>query len=931
MLASRRSYLGVASEGGSRALAGAWSECSLLAFPPIALDDCVVRALGRKATVSSDADGLLERAPFLAALDEYYADAAAGHGRLVLISGEAGIGKTTLARRYCERRAPTARVLWGACDGLRTPRPLGPLLDIAAARSGPLAEAVANSAQPHGCFAALVEELDANAPAIVVLEDLHWADEATLDVLTLMGHRADALPALVIGTYRDDELPAAHPLRAVLGELRASSGVRRVALPPLSLAAVAQLAGVGEVEIDDLYRNTAGNPFYVTEVLAAPGVHVPATVRDAVLARAGLLNRAARGVLDAVAVVPQRAEVWLLEAVVGEETVRLDECLASGMLRADLRTVAFRHELARVSVEEAIGPHRRVALHRAVLESLRNPVEGIPDLARLAHHAEAAGDTEAVLEYAPAAAARASALGAHREAAAQYARALCFGDRLAPGERAELLERRAHECRLSAALDDAVSALEEGIEWYRTLGERRKQANALCSLARCFHTRGETERSSTTIREAVALLDGLPPGRELARAYSMLAAAYHNAEDAEGTFTWGERAVELAERLGEHEILVYALNDLGTMAFLTERPGGRERLERSLELARRGGLDEHAGRAFVHLAEAATRVRRYELADAYFRDGIDYCIERNVDVYSQYLHAYRARWQLDQGQWDEAADSAAIVAGSPRSAPDARAAALAVLALVRARRGDPDAWEPLEQAQTLIGPASELHRIAPVAAARAEALWLEGRNADVAAATDAALGLALRQNAPWLAGELAYWRWRAGVCDQLPAAAAAEPYALSFTGDWRRAADRWASLGCPYEAALALGDGDEEDVLRRSLDQLQALRARPAAAIVARRLRERGAHGVPRGPRPSTQENPHGLTARELEVLALVAQGMRNAQIATRLVVSEKTVVHHVSAVLRKLNVQTRGEAAAEALRLGLGDRPATRRQNVQP
>ena len=879
----------------------------------------------------SDVGVLLERARFFEALDGWYAEAAAGHGRLVFISGEAGIGKTALAQRYCQRRAGGARVLWGGCDGLRTPRPLGPLLDIAAAAPGPLADAVARSEQPHGCFAALVEELSANAPAIVVFEDVHWADEATLDVLMMLGRRADKVPALVIATYRDDELPAAHPLRAVLGELRASSGVRRLAMTPLSLVAVAELAGSDEVDAEGLYRKTAGNPFYVTEVLAAAGPDVPATVRDAVLARAGLLDSAARAVLEAVAVVPQRAEVWLLEALVDSEIAHLDKCLASGMLRGDGRTVAFRHELARVSVEEAIGPHRRVALHRAAVASLRHPAEGKPDLARLAHHAEAAGDTEAVLEYAPAAAARAAALGAHREAAAQYARALRFGDRLGLNDRGELLERRARECFLTAALDDAVSASQQAVGCYHRLGEPRKQADALCLLARCLHSRGETGRAAGTAREAVAVLNGLPPGRELARAYSIIATCCQCAEDAEGTFAWGERAADLAERLGEEEILIYALNDLGCMAFMLEMPGGRERLERSLELARRADLDEHAARAYLNLADAATRTRAYPLADVYARDGVAYCTERDLDTYRRFLYAYGARSQLDQGRWDEAADSAAFVVGAPRSPPDARAVALAVLGLVRARRGDPDVWEPLEEAQALIAPGGELQRIAPVAAAMAEALWLEGRNDEVAEATDSALRLAMRRKVPWVTGELAYWRWRAGVHEELPASAAVAPYQLPITGDWRRAADLWSQLGCPYEAALALGDADDEDMLRSALNQLQALGARPAAAILARRLRERGAHGLPRGPRTTTRDNPCGLTARELEVLALLRRGMRNAQIAKRLVVSEKTVDHHVSAVLRKLNVRTRGEASSEALRLGIGDPTATGKADARP
>ncbi len=184
--------------------------------------------------------------------------------------------------------------------------------------------------------------------------------------------------------------------------------------------------------------------------------------------------------------------------------------------------------------------------------------------------------------------------------------------------------------------------------------------------------------------------------------------------------------------------------------------------------------------------------------------------------------------------------------------------------------------------------------------------------------TDAAFALALDRQEPWAVGELAYWRWRTGVRDEFRAELAAEPYRLSLTGDWQAAAERWRTIGCPYEAALAMADADDEVVLRQAVEELQSLGARPAAAIVARRLRQRGIRGVPRGPRRSTRENPAGLTVRELEVLAMLAEGLRNADIAARLVLSEKTVDHHVSAILRKLNVRTRGEAAAEAARLGL-------------
>jgi DNA-binding CsgD family transcriptional regulator len=242
---------------------------------------------------------------------------------------------------------------------------------------------------------------------------------------------------------------------------------------------------------------------------------------------------------------------------------------------------------------------------------------------------------------------------------------------------------------------------------------------------------------------------------------------------------------------------------------------------------------------------------------------------------------------------------------------------LVVLGLVRARRGDPEVWPPLDEALALAEPTGELPRIAPAAAARAEAAWLEGEHEAVAEETDAPLDLAVQRQASWLIGELACWRWRAGIREEIPPHAA-EPYALQMRGEWARAATLWTDIGCPYEAALALADADDDDALRRALAEFQRLGARPAAAIVARRLRKRGALTLPRGPRPATRQNPANLTAREVEVLALVAQGLRNAEIADRLFLAQKTVDHHVSAILRKLGVPTRGHASAEAMRLGL-------------
>jgi DNA-binding CsgD family transcriptional regulator len=870
-------------------------------------------------TTSDRPSELLERSRDLSALGDALGTAVrSSRGRLVLVGGEAGGGKTALLRQFCDEQRGAARILWGSCDPLFTPRPLGPLLDIAELTGGHLDELVKSSARPHEVVAALVRELRTRTPTVVVFEDVHWADEATLDVLRLLGRKIDAVPALMLASYRDDELDRAHPLRIVIGELATGEAVGRLKVEPLSPAAVAKLAEPHGVDADELYRKTGGNPFFVTEALAAGEQEIPQTVRDAVLARAARLSPAARTLLETIAVAPPQVELWLLEALAGDAVDRLDECLASGMLTSEPGGVAFRHELARLAVEEALPPDRRAALHRKALAALAAPSSGAPDAARLAHHAEAAGDSEAVLEYAPSAAERAASLGAHREAAAQYARALRFADDLSPDERAELLDRRAHECFLTDQNVEAIEALEQALEHHRQIGDRRKEGDSLRALAQSLWCPGRTTEAEDAARRAVTVLETLPPGRELAMAYSSLSAVCKDAENADEALRWGARATELAERLEDPEIVVvHALNTIGTVEFLAGLPAGREKLERSVELAEQTGLESHVARGFVHLVWPAIRQRLHRVAARHLEAGLAYCSDRGLELHRLYLLGYRSRSELDQGRWTDAVDSAELVLRVPRHSTIPRIVALVVLGLVRARRGDPGPWAPLDEAWALAEPSGELQRIGPAAAARAEVAWLEGRREAVAEATEAALELALSRRASWVIGELAYWRWRAGIKEKIPPGAA-EPYALQLAGDWARAAQRWAEIGCPYEAALALSDADDEATLRRSLDQLHRLGAQPAATIVARRLRERGARGLPRGPRPATRENPANLTARELDVLGLVAQGLRNAEIAERLFLSEKTIDHHVSAILRKLDVRTRGEASAEAVRLGL-------------
>jgi DNA-binding CsgD family transcriptional regulator len=864
-------------------------------------------------TATGEIGVLLEREESLSTLDELLdAVRASRAGRLVLVGGEAGVGKTALLRTFgAVSREP---VLWGTCEPLLAPRPLGPFIELAASLGSEFENLVSSGPRAHELASALIAELGEHGPTVVVIEDLHWADEATLDVLRLLGRRVSSVPTLLLASYRDDELDRARQLQIVLGDLAAATATR-LHVEALSPEAVNKLAAEHDVDALELYRTTSGNPFFVTEVLGAGGRRMPETVRDAVLARAARLSESDRRLLQTVAVVPGQVEIWMLEALAGDLFDQLEQCLASGMLRSGPAHVSFRHELARLAIEESLPPDRRVGLHRRALVELASRA---PDLARLAHHAEAAGDAAAVLRFAPAAATQASAAGAHREAERQYARALRFADGLAPAERADLLERFADECYLTDMRDEALDALDAALAIHRSSGDSLKEGKTQRLRSRLLPCAARGDEAWQAGLSAVALLEPLAPGPELALAYASLSGIAMVTDDAEETFRWGSQAVELAERIGATEPLVGALNNIGCIELARGLSDGAEKLERALSLAQQSELEAEAGRAYVNLAAIYCRRHDYYLADPHIDNGIEYCRKHGLEAWRNMLLATKGESELFQGHLDRAAQIATAIIDGPRDAiVGPRHGALITLGLVRARRGDPQYWPLLDEALELAHLSSDLQYLAPAAVARAEAAWLAGRPEMIKDATDQAFALALERGEPSFVADLARWRWRAGLITQAPANADSLCQ-LQIAGEWEQAAQLWRDKGCRYEAALALADTNQETALRQALGELQALSARPAAAIVARRLRAQGAKGMRRGPYSRTRANPAGLTARELDVLALVVDGLRNAQIAERLIVSEKTVDHHVSAILRKLGVRTRGQAATEAVRLGL-------------
>jgi tetratricopeptide (TPR) repeat protein len=593
---------------------------------------------------------LLERSSALGELGGLLAATAAG-GRVVLVAGEAGIGKSALVRRFAEERSADARFLLGACDPLLTPRALGPLHDIARQTGGRLAELLASGAPREAVFAALLDELDLGSrPRVVVVEDAHWADEATLDLLVFLGRRLERTRALLLATYRDDEVGVDHPLREAVGRL-APEAVRRLRLQPLSAAAVAELARRAGRPPAGLRALTGGNPLLVTEVLAAGDTGVPMTVRDLVLARLGGLPADAREVVRLVAVVPTRAELWLLEEAVRPAPSAVEAALAGGLLVAGPEAVGFRHELLRQAVEGALPALTRRELNRRVLEALAAAPEREVDLARLVHHAREAGDTEAVLRYAPEAARQAAAVASHREAVGHYRAALAHAGRLPPAVRVDLLEAYSVEAYLSGLSAEAVSARQAAMELREAAGDLEKVGEGLRWLSRLHWWDGNRQEAEVAAARAIAVLEALPPGHQLAMAYSNQGQLDILAYRADAAIGWAQRAIELARRLDDQETLTHALTSIGSARLYRSDPGGRADLERGFEVAAAAGLEDHAARALINLATTTAEMLDYRHARQDLDRALAFVQAHELAGYAQHLLGYRARVRLDQGDW----------------------------------------------------------------------------------------------------------------------------------------------------------------------------------------------------------------------------------------------------------------------------------------
>ena len=848
---------------------------------------------------------LYERETLIDILNERLGNARRGLGHVVCLSGDAGAGKTALLRHFVE--AAQTRVLWGACEDLSTPEALGPLSDWARESQLPVFAATPQPGHRIELFSDVLQALSEDQ-IIAIIEDLHWADGATLDLVRFLGRRIANKPVLLIVTARNEDSSARARLRTALGQIPTEQKTY-IDLPNLSAAAVETLAKNAGMDGNKVYQLSSGNAFFVTELLRG-GDALPATVREAVLARFDRFPVPCQRVVQTIAVFPRRAEIWAIQQICPEDFDGIGRAVMAGLIVAGDGDYAFRHEIARRAVESTLPADTRREINRKALSVLRK--EPRVSISHLVHHAKAAGDVAYVGELAPLAAAAASLAGAHREAAQHYGTALSVAGDLDAQQRARLLEKHAFELHLIGKLEEAIAAYETALELNRIDGDRLTEGDNLRWISRIHYLSGNRVLADQYGQDALAILEADEPGAELAMAYSNLGQLSMLEDDATATLRWSQKTIAIAKRLGRNDIISHALNNSGAAQRWTDKTAARDNLDRSLQIALENDLPDHVARNYTNRAYVEIQWLEHANAHRFLEAGLTYCAERDLETWRTYIHGCQAQLLLREGRWDEAAAIAQEEILAVEASPMLRFPAVSALARIRLRRGDPDVADLIAMLASYMDTGNEPPRFLLYVSICAEHAWVSGSvDGELADLINQAARLASKTGDIWSAGELWFWAQKLGIKD-LPELPIAMPYQLIAAGHWAKAAAAWSELHCPYDRALVLMSGDEA-AQHQGLACLNDLGAKAVADRFRRSLRLQGSRSIPRGPHSATRSNPSGLTRRQMTVLGLLAEGLSNSDIGQRLFVSTKTVDHHVSAILAKLEVRTRGQAVALA------------------
>jgi DNA-binding CsgD family transcriptional regulator/tetratricopeptide (TPR) repeat protein len=874
--------------------------------------------IGRKAPddrhLRSYPDGvsLLERDHELAVLGSAVVAAVSGSGSGVAITGDAGTGKSVLLDATVADAE--IRVLRAGCDPLRTPRPLGPFRDIAGdAGLGDLIH------DDDAGLARICEDVYAalrTEPTIVVIEDIHWIDSASVDVLRFLARRIETLPVCLLVSCRDRELDDLHPVRALLGDIARSDSFTRLSLRSLSLEAVRELVAETALDSEKVHVLTGGNPFFVTEIAKDPARPMPVSVRDAILDHASAVAADDFETLQLVAAAPDRVDHRLLPAL-GIDLPTLRRLDASGLLRRTDDGLEYRHELARLAVESTIPPAGRPPLHTRLLAAYEQLESRDP--AVLTHHAVEAGDDARAVEYATAAAQQATHAGSHTDAAAFLQTAI---EHLPDGQdeqRATLLQAMGFEQYMTSRLAEGIATIRSSFPLWRQIGDFAGLAAAydMCAVLEYYNARRQdaenhAERAAEMADEA---------GARVAFGTAKVTRAYLAAQRNEFDFALaccGE-AEQVAHEESDTVLAVRSGLFRSVVGFAQGDLEAREQVGSFIQEAREHTLDELASTGYSNLAYHDVEQRRLRSAAHVLEKSLPFADERDIPICHHWQTGVRSRLHLYQGHWDAALEDAAEVLSRP-GMPLGTLWPLLASALIPLRRGtDSASEEPLEAAWRLCESLDEPVRRAPLLAALAERVWMIGGDDPRVStlAVDEVKRLQSVTGASWAVGDLAVWLQRLGLLEEVPDGLA-EPHRYTLEGRHEEAARWWHGAGDPFQAALSWGDSADRDHQANGVTMLDDLGATATADRRREQMRAAGHSHVPARPRASTRANPSGLTNRQLDVARLMARGLTNAEIASRLYISPKTADHHVSAVLSRMGIPNRRAVLARAEELGL-------------
>lgn len=849
---------------------------------------------------------LLERDAELGQLDDCLHGVSTSGGKVVLVRGEAGIGKSSLIRAFIDRHADTTRVHVGACDDLLIPQPLAPFWDMGRDEA-PLMK-ILNEGDRLRVFEYVLGLLSWRLrPSLMVIEDTQWADEATLDAIKFVGRRIANANGLLLLTYRDGEVDYDHPLRGVIGDIPLRS-VARIRLSGLSLAAVASMIIDSDLDPDEVLAATNGNPFLIGEMESVDDGVIPASLHDTVRSRVRKLSPGAHRLLKALSVVPEpipRADALGL----GSATESwLDECEQRGFLVGASDFVSFRHDLIRRVVQAELTRAERTAAYRGVLEDL--PDETHPCL--LIHCAAAVNDIDRLIDLAPRSARYAAKVGSHRLAVEDFRQLTSHLDRLTSEARGPIVEEWAREEFLVDNIEAAIALGESAFRHYRDLGDVVGESRVSAQTAQFYEHDGQRERAELCARHAVDVLGANPPGADLARALEVNAYLQMMVGNVGATLALVEQTLQAGGPDIDEWILIRALNHRGIVANITNYPGGRASLDEASERARSAREWYEEGRALVSHAWAAAEFRDLPVAADYAQRAIASAVDHELPTLEAYAMAIHARTLEYGGEWTKAEETAQELLAT---AVSNQMVVLPVIGGISARKGRPSARATLTKAWEMSLLSGENQRLAPVAAAFAEYAWISDETDLPISDFKRVMDAEIERGFQYSPGSICFWLWKLGELTE-PPGRIAEPYRLVMMGRASEAAAIWKRKGVPYEMALSMMHGDHNLQLA-SLEVFETLGASAVAAKLRKELRDQGVR-VPRGRGRKTRGHMAGLTGRQAEVLSLLDENLSNREIADRLFLSPRTVENHVSAILAKLNSDTREEAVMRARAEGI-------------